>query len=324
MNRRTFILGVSAMTSAAALYPPGIRNILRLRNLSHGRRMARAPQRCRIPRPARSRHRTPLFQPPRCRDAGRHLPVSRLRSARLWLGREIRQWHRLAELLRKPSARNRHAGGPPNAPRPDRGALPPLRWASGPCLQRRPATHRQAPLHQRRQPALRGHGLIRQLALVEGATSRRISGVPGDVWDVSVDDAGHLAHVEAGEDGAFDQRALHPEKPAASRRPHRRAHRPSASGRAGHRGRPPPDRARFHRHGPLAARRRPSALRRRCRDPSRRSRFRALCARTRSWRAPSSGPRRGPDRFSASGPCRPDAPGAPASDPPARDGCPSR
>ncbi len=66
---------------------------------------------------------------------------------------EFRQ--RLAELLRADPRRGRDHGRPQPRHDADRGPLRDLRRAPRPCLRRRPAPDRPAPLHQRRRAEFR-------------------------------------------------------------------------------------------------------------------------------------------------------------------------
>ena len=78
---------------------------------AHRRRMAQAADRCRIRRAARAWHRAPLHLAAQRRAPRRHLRLRRLRPAALFLRDQIRQRHRLAELLRPDRGRHRHLGG---------------------------------------------------------------------------------------------------------------------------------------------------------------------------------------------------------------------
>ena len=86
----------------------------------------------------------------RPRASPRHLPLRRLRPAALLLGDQVRQRHRLAELLPAAAERGRHARRQQPVHAPHRSALRQLRRPSRPRLQRRPAPDRPALLHERR------------------------------------------------------------------------------------------------------------------------------------------------------------------------------
>jgi hypothetical protein len=95
------------------------------------------------------------LEPARPRASPRHLRLRRLRPAAVRLGHQVRQRHRLAELLSAAAQRRRH----PTEDRtfrvmpPHRSALPPLRRPSRPRLRRRPEADRPALLHERRRAA---------------------------------------------------------------------------------------------------------------------------------------------------------------------------
>src|SRR5690606_7348993 len=76
--------------------------------------------------------------------------LRRLRAGPVLVRDQIRQPHRLAQLLGPAGGRGRHGAGPFGGNAADRGALQPLRRASGPCLRRRPPPDRVALLHERR------------------------------------------------------------------------------------------------------------------------------------------------------------------------------
>jgi hypothetical protein len=78
--------------------------------------------------------------------------------AALPLDGEVRQRHRLAELLRADRGRARHEARLQAHPAPHRVPLRPLRRPPGPRLRRRPGAHRPALLQQRRGAALRAGG----------------------------------------------------------------------------------------------------------------------------------------------------------------------
>ena len=86
--------------------------------------------------------------------------LRRLRPAALLLRDQVRFRHRLAEFLGRAAERRRQDRGQLAGHDAHRGPLPPLRRPSRPCLRRRSAADRHAPLHQRRRPDLQaGHGL---------------------------------------------------------------------------------------------------------------------------------------------------------------------
>ena len=64
---------------------------------------------------------------------------------------QVRQRHRLAELLRAARQRHRHDQRPQLLHGAHRGALPALRRPSGPRVRRRPEADRPALLHERRR-----------------------------------------------------------------------------------------------------------------------------------------------------------------------------
>ncbi len=68
---------------------------------------------------------------------------------------EVRQRHRLAQLLASPARRHRHPHRLQAGPAAHRIPLRPLRRPPGACLRRRAAADRQALLQQRRGPAVR-------------------------------------------------------------------------------------------------------------------------------------------------------------------------
>ena len=68
---------------------------------------------------------------------------------------QVRERHRLAELLRRPARRADHEVGPSDDRAAHRVPLRALRRPPGPCLRRRPGTHRQALLQQRRRAEVR-------------------------------------------------------------------------------------------------------------------------------------------------------------------------
>ena len=72
-------------------------------------------------------------------------------AAAVLVGNQIRQPHRLAELLSAARQRARHQAGLCAAHSAHRGALPALRRASRACVRGRPAADRAALLHQRRR-----------------------------------------------------------------------------------------------------------------------------------------------------------------------------
>ncbi len=101
------------------------------------------------------------FSSPLNRGApGRHaspVPVARCPIQR---GDEVRQRHRLAELLATPAQCGDHPCRQFAGDAPHRSAVSPLRRASRPCLRRRPPAHRQALLHERRGAGVHAEGIV--------------------------------------------------------------------------------------------------------------------------------------------------------------------
>ncbi|CAA9507364.1 MAG: Peptide-methionine (R)-S-oxide reductase MsrB, partial [uncultured Sphingomonadaceae bacterium] len=129
------------------------------------RELRGSQERCRLAAhpAARSLRRTPRGvdrateqQPAQRREAARHLRLRGLRAARLRLGRQVRERHRLAELHRPLARRGAHQARFQGHPAAHGGPLPSLRRAPRPRLQRRPGADRQALLHERCRHALRG------------------------------------------------------------------------------------------------------------------------------------------------------------------------
>ena len=114
-----------------------------------GGRVARTADRGAVPRAARGRYRARLHEPAERREAGRHVPLRRLRQCPLLFGRQVRQRHGLAELHpadrggRGRDVRRLQAVLPAH-----RGALRRLRRPPGPYLRGRARTYGPSPLHQ--------------------------------------------------------------------------------------------------------------------------------------------------------------------------------
>ena len=72
-----------------------------------------------------------------------------LRPAAVLVGHQVRKRHRLAELLSAVAGRGRNVRGSRLFHEAHRGALPPLRRPSRPCVRRRTAADRAALLHER-------------------------------------------------------------------------------------------------------------------------------------------------------------------------------
>ncbi|CAA9279714.1 MAG: Peptide-methionine (R)-S-oxide reductase MsrB, partial [uncultured Acetobacteraceae bacterium] len=129
-----------------------------LQGAEAGRRMARGLVARAVPRAARARHGAAGLQPAQRREARRHLPLRRLRRGAVRRRHEVRERHRLAELLGAHRGRGRH----PDRPQPVHDAhgspLRPLRRAPRPRLPGRAEAHRPALLHERRGHALRAQG----------------------------------------------------------------------------------------------------------------------------------------------------------------------
>ena len=105
---------------------------------------------------ARARHRARRAQPAGRGEAPRHLPLRRLRPAPLLLGHEVRQPHRLAQLLGAAAGRGRDLDGPVSVHDPHRGPLPAVRRPPGARVRRRADADRAALLHERDRPASSG------------------------------------------------------------------------------------------------------------------------------------------------------------------------
>ncbi len=97
----------------------------------------------------------PFTSPSQQREAQGHLQLRRLRLAALRVGHQVRQWHRLAELLRAAGERGGDAVRRRLRSLPHGSALPPLRRTSRPRLRRRPEADRLALLHERGGDELR-------------------------------------------------------------------------------------------------------------------------------------------------------------------------
>ena len=119
--------------------------------------------------------------PARCsRTSHRHIHLRRLRAAAVLIEDQVRQRHRLAELLgaarrtrstRRTTRTLRHGA--------HRSALPPMRRPSRPCVRRRPEADRPALLHERRRAEVRARRV--RLELSGGTRSPRVHG--SETWD---------------------------------------------------------------------------------------------------------------------------------------------
>ena len=89
------------------------------------------------------------------REAQGHVRLRGLRPAAVLVRHEIRERHRLAELLAAAAERGRHHDRQVVLHDAHRGALPPLRRPSRPCVRRRPEADRPALLHERRGAEVR-------------------------------------------------------------------------------------------------------------------------------------------------------------------------
>ena len=94
-------------------------------------------------------HRAPGLEPAAQGASQGHLRLRRLRPAAICLGNQVRQRHRLAELLSADGERGRQDRGPHLRHAAHRSALPPLRRPSRPRLRRRAEADRAALLHGR-------------------------------------------------------------------------------------------------------------------------------------------------------------------------------
>ena len=112
-----------------------------------------------------------------------HLRLRRLRPAAVLLRDQIRERHRLAELLPAARKRRRQDRGPHLRHAAHRSALPPLRRPSRPCLRRRTEADRPALLHRRfwrwcsirrrpRRPDARARQLLPAPAIVPRSLDR--------------------------------------------------------------------------------------------------------------------------------------------------------
>ncbi|CAA9220209.1 MAG: Peptide-methionine (R)-S-oxide reductase MsrB, partial [uncultured Craurococcus sp.] len=135
--------------------PQGNRPRGRLPGAEDRRRMARQPLARGLSRAARARHGAPWHQPAECREAPWHLRLRRLRHGAFRIRHQIRERHRLAELLRPDRGQCRHHHRPQLLHDADGGALRPLRRPSRPCLPGRAAADRPPLLHERRLAPLR-------------------------------------------------------------------------------------------------------------------------------------------------------------------------
>jgi len=127
-------------------------------------------------RAAARRHRTPVLQPAQRREAPRHLRLRGLRAPAVPLADEIRQRHRLAELLRDAAGRVRDAPRLPPVHAAHRIPLRPLRRAPRPRLRRRTGPDRQALLQQRRGTDLRAGRRRRHRVAAPAAEGARAVG----------------------------------------------------------------------------------------------------------------------------------------------------
>ena len=86
-----------------------------------------------------------------------------------FLGHQVRQRHRLAELLSAAAERGRRDDRPVVLHDAHRGALQSLRRSSRPCVQRRPETDGSALLHERRGDEIRARRGVLKLSHSGGA-----------------------------------------------------------------------------------------------------------------------------------------------------------
>ena len=134
-------------SAGCALRPAQRRGEIRDRKDRCG--MARAADAAAIRDPAQAGHRAPGLEPAAQGASQGHLRLRRLRPAAVLLGDEIRERHRLAELLSAAGKRRRQDRGPHLRDAADRNSLPPLRRPSRPRLRRRAEADRPALLHGR-------------------------------------------------------------------------------------------------------------------------------------------------------------------------------
>ncbi len=131
--------------------------------------------------------------------------LRRLRSGSLFLDHEIRQRHRLAELLGAAGRGCRHGGGQNPRHGSDRCPLQPLRRPPWPCLQRRSEADGSALLHERRRAELQAGGLR---GSNNGPVPARLSRRRADDRQ-PVHPAGPALRVRAGGPAVFAQRTAH-------------------------------------------------------------------------------------------------------------------
>ena len=96
----------------------------------------------------------PFTSPAQPGKAQGHVRLRRLRPAAVLLGDQVRERHRLAELLQAVAERGRRVHGSLAGHPAHRGSLPPLRRTSRPRLQRRPQADGAALLHEWRVTGL--------------------------------------------------------------------------------------------------------------------------------------------------------------------------
>ena len=121
-----------------------------IRGQPYRRGMAAASHPAAVRRAAPSVHREALQQPAQRRAPARDLRMRGLRFGPVLLDHEVRQWHRLAELLESPGQRRTRADRQHCGHVTHRGTLPSLRRPPRPRLQRWPPADRPALLHERR------------------------------------------------------------------------------------------------------------------------------------------------------------------------------
>src|SRR5215472_8705974 len=101
--------------------------------------MAAHPDAGAIPGPAPTWHRAAVLEPAQRGKARRNVRLRGLRLAPVRVGDQVRERHRLAELLPAAGERGRYVVGPLPDRATYRGALPPLWGASRPRVRRWPA-----------------------------------------------------------------------------------------------------------------------------------------------------------------------------------------
>lgn len=158
-RRRFLFAGATGLAALAALTSAGRRALLaqrrrrpggrRLRSHPQRRRMASAADARPVRDPARSRHRAAVQQPAERRAPARHVRVRGLPAPAVLVDDEIRQPHRLAELLGAARSRGHHEDRPVVRNDPHRSAVPPLRRPPRPRVRRRAEADRAALLHER-------------------------------------------------------------------------------------------------------------------------------------------------------------------------------